>query len=110
MTFYHVTTPTDFEKGGENLINNLIMSMFQKEIYIVVGSLETIVLYIPYLESTNSHYMTRVRWYVPCSDRYPRWSSIFRILSVELWIVLIISIVIAAISTTLVGRYSRTSE
>jgi predicted neutral ceramidase superfamily lipid hydrolase len=41
---------------------------------------------------------------------YPRWSSIFGILSVELWIVLIISIVIAATSTTLVGRYSCTSE
>ena len=52
----------------------------------------------------------RVRWYVPCSVKYPRWSSIFRILSTELWLVLIISIVIAAISTTIVGRNSCTSE
>ena len=51
-----------------------------------------------------------VRWYVPCSIKYPRWSSIFRVLSVELWLVLIISIVIAAISTTLVGRYSCTCD
>ena len=52
----------------------------------------------------------RVRWYVPCSVKYPRWSSIFRILSVELWLVLIISIVLATISITLVGRYSCTAE
>ena len=54
--------------------------------------------------------MVSVRWYVPCSVKYTRWSSIFRILTVELWLVLIISIVTAAISNTLVGRYSCTSE
>jgi len=36
--------------------------------------------------------------------------KIFRILSVELWLVLIISITIAAISNTLVGRYGCMSE
>jgi len=40
----------------------------------------------------------------------PRWSSMFRILSVELWLILNISIAIATISTALVGRYSCTSE
>ena len=50
--------------------------------------------------------MRSVSWYVPCSVKYPRWSNIFRILSVELWLVLITSIVIATISTTLVCRYS----
>jgi len=51
-----------------------------------------------------------MRWYIPCSVKYPRRSSIYSILSVELWLLLIISIVIADISTTLLGRYSRTSE
>jgi len=60
--------------------------------------------------STSTYNIMSVRWYVPCSDKYPRWNSIFRIQSVELWLVLIISIVIAAISTTLVGRYTCTSE
>jgi len=54
--------------------------------------------------------MTRIRWYVPCSVKYPRWSSILWILCVELWLILIISIVIATASTTLVGRYSLTLE
>ena len=62
-----------------------------------------------FFDSTNPYYIMRVRWYVPCSVKYPRWSSIFRILSVELWLVLIISILLAAISITLVGRYSCTS-
>ena len=63
-----------------------------------------------YFDCTNTYYIFSVSWYVPCFDKYPRWSSIFRILSVELWLVLIISIVTASISTTLVGRYSCTSE
>jgi hypothetical protein len=42
--------------------------------------------------------------------QYQRWSSIFRILSLELLVVLIISIMIAAISATLVGRNSCRSE
>ena len=64
----------------------------------------------PYFDSTNTYRTLRMRWYVPCSVKYPRWSSIYSNLSVELWLLLIISIVMAAISTTLLGRYSRTSE
>ena len=81
--------------------------MLGNEIYIDVG---THYLIGSCFDSTNLYYMMSVRWNVLCSVKYPKWGSIFRILSVELWLVLIISIVIAAISTTLVGRYSCTSE
>jgi len=64
----------------------------------------------PLFDYTDTYYIMRVLWYVQCSVKYPRWRSIFRILTVELWLILIISIVIAAISTTLVGQYSCTSE
>jgi hypothetical protein len=99
MTFVHVRTPEAF-----------FGSMFAKEVYIALGSMGTHFLVKSYLDSTNSYYEARLRWYVPCSVKNPRWSSIFRILSVELWSVLFISILTAAISTTLVGRYSCTSE
>jgi hypothetical protein len=109
MTFIHIPTPNNFECDME-MTNNLITAMIAKEVYIAVGYLGTRYLSDPLLDSTNSHYTMSIRWYVPCSFKNPRWSSIFRILSEELWIVLIISIVIVAISTTLVGRYSCTSE
>jgi hypothetical protein len=99
MTFVHV--PTTESLSG---------AMFSKEAYIALGNMGTRYLVISYLDSTNSYYMMSVRWYVPCSVRYPRWGSIFRILSVELWLVLVISIVIAAVSATLVGRYTCTLE
>jgi hypothetical protein len=108
-TFVHVPTPEGFE-SDEGLTNNLISAMIAKEVYIALGAVGTHYLNHPFLDSTNSYHTMRLRWYVPCSVKYPRWSSIFRILSVELWLVLIISIVIAAISVTLVGRYSCTSE
>ena len=63
-----------------------------------------------YLDYTNTYFTMRVRWYVPCSFKHPRWIIIFRILCVEMLLFLIISIVIAAISATLVGRSSCTSE
>jgi hypothetical protein len=109
MTFIHVPNP-DGSEIEEGLPDNLIRSMLAKEAYIALGGMGKHDLIDPFLESTNCYHILRIRWYVPCSVKYPRWSSIFRILSVELWLVLIISIVIAAISTTFVGRYSCTSE
>jgi len=84
--------------------------MLAKEAYIALGAVGKNYSIEPFLDSNNSYHTMRLRWYIPCSVKYPRWSSIFGILSVELWLFLIMSIVIAAISTTLVGRYSCTSE
>ena len=78
MTFIHVPTT-----------ENLVISFFQKEIYITLGNVENNIFVNKLLSSTNSYYTIRYRWYVPCSDKYPRWSSIFRIISVKLWLILI---------------------
>ena len=110
MTFVYVPIPESLELGVGNDINYFIQCMMTKECYMIIGNVGTLFLKNPFFDSTNTYNMMRIRWYVPCSVKYPRWSSIFSILSVELWLVLIISIVIAAISTTLVGRYSCTSE
>jgi hypothetical protein len=84
--------------------------MLEKKIYIYLGARVNLYVFDSHFDTTIVYNMDTVRWYVPCSVKYPRWSSIYRILSVELWVVLIISIVIVAISTTLVGRYSCSSE
>jgi len=84
--------------------------MIAKEAYIALGSVIRNFLFYTFFDLTNTYFTTRYRWNVPCSVKNPRWNSIFRILSVEMWFVLVISIVIAAILTTLVGRYSCTSE
>jgi hypothetical protein len=109
MTFEYVPTPEGFqlERG---LTNNLNKAMFEKEAYIALGSVRTNFLDDSFLDSTSTHTIMSAQWYVPCPNKYQRWTSIFRILSVELWLVLIISIVVAAISTTILARYSLTSE
>jgi hypothetical protein len=109
MTFVHVPTPEGFELEKQS-VNNLVTAMFAKEAYIALGRVGINVLFYTSFDFTNAYVTTRLRWYVPCSVKYPRWSHILRILSVELWLVLIISIVIAVISTTILGRYSCTSE
>jgi len=109
MTFFHVPTPAGFDID-RGLTRNLTGAMLKKEAYIALGEMGSHYLNDPLLDFTNNHYIVSIRWYVPCSVKYERWSSIFRIFSVELWLVLIMSIVIAATSTTLVGRYNCTSE
>ena len=109
MTFVHVPTPKDFEIV-HNLVKNLTMTMISKNAFIALGDVGRRFLFPSMFDFSNTYKFISIHWYVPCSVKYPRWSSIFRILSVELWVTLIISIVIAAISTTIVGRYSCTSE
>jgi hypothetical protein len=109
MTFYHVPTPESFERA-RFYVNDLNVAMLAKGAYIALGALTTTYTIDPIFDYTDTYCTIKFRWYVPCSVKYPRWSSMFRILSVELWIVLIISISFVAISTTLFGKYSRTSE
>jgi hypothetical protein len=110
MTFVYVPTPEDLNYVNGRLSDDLFRTMVAKEADIALGDLQLNFIFHSYFDCSNTHYIFSFRWYVPCFVKHPRWSSIFRILSVELWIVLIISIVIAAISTTLFGRYSCTSE
>jgi hypothetical protein len=110
MSFILIPTTKDFESEEGSVVVGLINGMIGKKIYIALGGLGTHLLSISFFDSTNTHYLMSFSWYVPCSDKYPRWSSILRIFSVELWLVLTISIVIAAILATLIGRYSCTSE
>jgi len=108
MTYVHVPTPNDFaiEPG---VLNNLFTAMTAKEIYIAVGGAKRNILFYTTFDLTHSYHTTYFRWYVPCSIKYPRLSRIFKIMSGEMWLVLMISIVIAAILITIVGRYSYTS-
>jgi hypothetical protein len=109
MTLVHVPVPKGSELQKDYFIN-LVNAMIGKKSYIALGSFGAHILSVSFFESTSSFYMNTIRWYVPCSVKYPRWSSLFRILSLKVWLFLIISIVTAAISITLVGRYSCRSE
>jgi hypothetical protein len=109
MTFILVPT-TEFSEGTKDLLSNIFNYMSEKKCYIILGNVAFFNLKEELIDNTNIHYIVKIRWYVPCSIKLPRWNSIFRILSVQLWLVLIISIVVAAISITLLRRYSCTSE
>ena len=110
MTLVQVPTPEGplYNKGL--FPDYVYRAMNAKEADLALGDLTLDMFLFSYFDCTNTYYIFSVSWYVPCFVKYPRWSSIFRILSVELWLVLMISIVTASISTTLVGRYSCTSE
>ena len=109
MTFVQVRKPKYFEIGTD-LTNYISRAMIEKDIFIALGLFGKRIKFDSFLDSSNAYYTLPHRWYVPCSDKYSRWSRIFRIFSLELRLVLFVSIVIAAISITLVGRYSSTTE
>ena len=66
MTFVHVPTPEGFQ-ARTGRTDNLIKAMVAKEAYIALGNVGTDILLHPLLDSTNSHYMMSIRFYVPCS-------------------------------------------
>jgi len=103
MTFVHVPKADGFELE-EGSVNNLISAVTAKEAYTALGGVTNNFLCYTSFDLTNSHFTTRFRWYVPCPVNYPRWSNIFRILFVNLLIVVIISIVFAAILTKIFGN------
>ena len=105
MTMFHAPTPEEAEWNS-----NFQKSYFVKETFIALGGFVNTISLNSDVDTFSSYFFISIGWYIPCSIKYQRWNSIFRIFSVELWLVLIISIVTAAVSTTLVGRYSCTSE
>jgi hypothetical protein len=108
MTFF--ATIADPVQMGKNMYHFILTSMWEKHFDIFLGGQFNREIYLSYFDTTIMYNTESFCWYVPRSVKYPRWSSIYRILSEELWVVLIISIATVAISTTLVGRYSCTSE
>jgi hypothetical protein len=71
MTFLHVPTPVCSE-GEEMCRNKFLNSMLEKEIYILLGDLALTFSWKPYYDFTSSYFYFRIRWYVPCSIKYPR--------------------------------------
>jgi hypothetical protein len=80
MTFVYVPTPEGFELGNGS-VNNLVSAMIAKKAFITLGGVIKNYLYYTSFDLTNSHFTITYRWYVPCSDKYARWCSMFRILS-----------------------------
>ena len=106
MTFVHINIPGIAGKTRSNLDYYL----FLKKIYIIFGNIGNYVLSNKLVSTTKSYSFMNLRFYVPCSVKNPRWNSIYRIFSAQLWLIMFISFLIAAISTTIVGRKSCTSE
>jgi translation initiation factor IF-1 len=77
MTFFHVQTPKGFEGRYENITQFISGRMRMGFIDIAVGDVGSHYLFKSGLDSTNSYSIMSIRWYVPCSVAYPRWSSIF---------------------------------
>ena len=72
-----------YKVKGSEILNKLLGGMISKEIYLGLGSFGTDYLDVSYLDNKNIYTMMSISWYVPCSVKNPRWSSIIRILSVD---------------------------
>jgi len=61
-------------------------------------------------EPTRSYLTVRLVWYTPCSLKYPRWSHLFHIFSVHLWISFALSLIFAVITVKCISNYTQKSH
>jgi len=110
MTEKYVPTTNSFE--FQNEIVGVLQSLLSGEADVVLGGVESRArwIWVDYIDSTVSYFSRRIRWYVPCAFKRPRWSSIFRIFTRQLWFSLIMSLILLTIALTLVARRGRNSE
>lgn len=113
MTEKYLPSPSSFE------IQNMFLEVAQSLIYgkadIVFGGVESRARWAwqDYIDTTRSYFTRRIRWYVPCAFKHPRWNSIFRIFSRQLWFSVMISLAVISFSVALIaklgGIYSKVS-
>jgi hypothetical protein len=72
---------------------------------IVIGQVLREEIFGYHLETTRSYYSIRISWCTPCATKYPRWTSIFRIFSVDLWISFHLSLVLVIITVVCISNY-----
>lgn len=86
-------------------IYDLIPELVKGTADIVIGQVLRQEVFSYSLETTRSYYSIRVSWCTPCATKYPRWTRIFRIFSVELWISLTLSTVLAVVTVVCISKY-----
>jgi hypothetical protein len=57
------------------------------------------------IDTTSGYFTRRLRWYAPCAFKYPRWSSIYRIFSLQLWVCVTLSLAVISSTVSLIARY-----
>jgi hypothetical protein len=59
---------------------------------------------IPSTEFSRISHTVKYAWYTPCAIRYKKWSLFFKIFSINLWIVFILSLVLAVITVSCISK------
>ncbi|PNF33399.1 hypothetical protein B7P43_G04160 [Cryptotermes secundus] len=86
-------------------VNILSAELVKGRADIVIGQVLREEIFSHSLETTRSYYSMRIAWCTPCATKYPRWTRIFRIFSVYLWIYFILSLVLAIITVICISNY-----
>jgi hypothetical protein len=86
-------------------MNTLTAELVQGKADIVIGQILREEIFSFSLETTRSYYSMRTAWCTPCAAKYPRWSRIFKIFSVDLWISFTLSLVLAVITVICISNY-----
>jgi hypothetical protein len=113
MTAKYLPAPDSFE--SQNNLLGVVQTLVSGKVDIVFGGVESRARWgwEDYIDTTSSYLSRRMLWYVPCAFKHPRWSSIFRIFSRQLWLCLVISLAVISTTVTIVARcggtYSKSS-
>jgi len=63
-----------------------------------------------FCDYSRSYFTARAIWYTPCAVKYQRWTRFFNILSVDMWICFVLSLVLAVATVSCISNYSHKSH
>jgi hypothetical protein len=107
MSETYIPAPNSFQNGQ---YDGVLSSFEYDKADVLFGGAETRGRWAwqDHVEVTCSYFTHKIRWYVPCSFKYPRWSSIFRIFYPHLWVCVLLSLAVTSVVTFLVARCGST--
>jgi hypothetical protein len=83
----------------------LAEELLNKEADIVTGGLVRAEISGYPFEVTHGYYNRRIAVYTPCAIKHPRWSRIFKIFSIELWLSIISFFILVIITVNRISDY-----
>ncbi|PSN29099.1 hypothetical protein C0J52_28382 [Blattella germanica] len=103
MTEEYIMAPEDYTVLSNS--DGKTGFLFQSIGDIAIGCVAITEIFECYEECTKTYYTIRLSWCSPCAIKLPRWNSLIRIFSAELWVSVIFALIIGALAMMAIARF-----
>ncbi|KDR21457.1 hypothetical protein L798_03910 [Zootermopsis nevadensis] len=103
-------TPEPVNSDYVRSITNVMVRLVGGGIDLAIGEIPLMYNITKHADNTISHQNYHGVWYVPCERRESRVTTISRIFSVEVWIMIIMFILTASVLMACIGKYLKSNK